>query len=697
MQASRTKLANTLSSFAYFALALLTCSLANAQPSTPVILISVDTLRADRLGCYQSERRLTPHIDAFAESGTLFAAVSSLVPLTLPSHVALFTSTYPFVNHVQENGVPLGASAITLTTVLKNSGYRTAAFVGAFVLDRRFGLNRGFDVYDSPFDLHKKTVTDVGDLKRPGSQVTGAAMRWLERNSNTPFFLFLHLYDLHTPYSLPQGVRLRSGEAGYDAELAYVDRVLGEFFTFLEANELLKRSLIVFTSDHGEGLGDHDESTHGYFVYQSTIHVPLLIHWPETTKRIAQNRVDEPASLLDVAPTILDALELPRLKEMQGRSLITSKAAEPVYSESLYARKHFGCAALRSVRMERYKYIDAPKPELYDLSTDPGELHNVYDRQRSTAAALREQIAAIRASSPNNRSTSPEAPDALAMAALRSLGYLSSATPSSRVESDIDPKDRIGEFEEFGHASALASAGRLAESTTLLEKLHDKLPDLPDILINLGLNQEQLGLYTDAARNLARAVEQNPADARAHFDLALCYRGLKQPDNALKELRAALAIQPWYTRAEELLADIYLQKREYGQARANLEHILSIDPDNYTAHYDLGVLAAMRENWTEAQQQVLSALRTDSASAEAHNMLGSIYLRRGELDRAQTELKQAIHYQPTFASAHYNLALVLEKEGQKDEAEKELKTALNVDPQFTAARRELNALGSSAH
>jgi choline-sulfatase len=697
MQAFRNKFANTLSNFGYFALALLTCSLADAEPSTPVILISVDTLRADRLGCYQSKRRLTPHIDSFAKSGTLFAAVSSLVPLTLPCHVALLTSTYPFVNHVQENGVPLGANAVTVTTVLKQKGYRTAAFVGAFVLDRRFGLNRGFDVYDSPFDLHKQTVTDVGDLKRQGSQVAGAAMRWLELNSSTPFFLFLHLYDLHTPYALPRNGRLHSGEAGYDAELAYVDRVLGDFFRFLDAHELLKRSLVVFTSDHGEGLGDHDESTHGYFVYQSTIHVPLMIHWPERMKRMGKSRVDEPASLLDVAPTVFDALGLPRPREMQGRSLITSKGAEPIYSESFYARKHFGCAALRALRVGGYKYIDAPKPELYDLRSDPDELHNLYNQQRSRAAALREQIAAIRASFANSRSTKPEAPDAAAMAALRSLGYLSSATSASRVESDIDPKDRIGVFEELGQASALASAGRLAESTMLFQKLHEKLPDIPAILVNLALNQERAGQYTDAARNFMRAVGQDPADARVHFDLALCYQRLNQSDNAVKELRVALALEPWYTRAEELLADIYLQKQEYGQARANLEHILSVDPDNYTAHYDLGVLAAMQGNWTNAQQQVLFALRTDSGSAEAHNMLGSIYLRRGELGPAQVELRQAIHYQPKFALAHYNLALVLEKQGQEDEAQEELKTALKLDPRFTAARRKLNALGTYPH
>jgi choline-sulfatase len=691
------KVANGLTRFGYFALALLTSSLVCAQPSIPIILISVDTLRADWLGCYQSERRLTPHIDAFAKDGTLFSEMSSLVPLTLPSHAALLTSTYPFVNHVQENGIPLGPNAISLATILKNEGYRTAAFVGGFVLDRRFGLNRGFDVYDSPFDLHKKTVTDVGELKRPGSQVTSTAKRWLERNSSAPFFLFLHLYDLHTPYALLEGVRLPSGETGYKAELAYVDRVLGDFFRFLSANELLKRSLIVFTSDHGEGLGDHDESTHGYFIYQSTIRVPLIIHWPGSSAYMAQTRVNEPVSLLDVAPTILDALGMQRPKEMQGRSLITARGAEPIYSESLYARKYFGCAALRSLRTERYKYIDAPKPELYDLATDPGELHNIYDRQRSTAAALREQMAAVRASSPDSRSGNREAPDSLAISALRSLGYLSGATSSSRVESDIDPKDRIGDFEEFSRASALASVGRLAESTTLLTKLHSKLPDVPNILVSLGLNQEHTGRYMDAARNFARVVAQDPADARAHFDLALCYHRLNQPDKAVSELRAALAIEPWYTRAEELLADIYLQKRAYGQARTNLEHILSVDPDNYTAHYDLGVLAAMQENWTEAQQQVLSALRTDFGSAEAHNMLGSIYLRRGDLDRAHTELKQAIRYQPAFVPAHYNLALVLQKKGQKGEAEEELKTALKIDPKYTAARRELDTLETPSH
>ncbi|MCU1275696.1 MAG: tetratricopeptide repeat protein, partial [Bryobacterales bacterium] len=422
---------------------MLACATGNAQPSTPVILISVDTLRADHLGCYQAERRLTPHIDSIARNGTLFSQVSALVPLTLPSHVALFTSTYPFANGVEDNGVPF-AGGTTLATVLKNAGYRTAAFVGSFVLDRRFGLSRDFDVYDSPFDLRNKTVADVGDLKRPGAQVAAAAMQWLDQNANSPFFLFLHLYDLHTPYDLPPETRRGRGEAGYEAELTYVDRVLGDFLTFLESRGLRNKSLIVFTSDHGEGLNEHGESTHGYFVYESTLRVPLIFHWPAGSKRVSQDRIAEPASLLDVAPTILDALGLSRSKEMRGHSLITGKSTGETYSESLYARNHFGCASLRTLRVGRYKYIDAPNPELYDLSSDPRESKNLYSAQPSLAIDLRKRIMALLAGVPAAKAR-PPTPDAAN--ALRSLGYLSGSTKSSRVKSHIDPKDRIGDFE----------------------------------------------------------------------------------------------------------------------------------------------------------------------------------------------------------------------------------------------------------
>jgi len=626
----RVKRSSILSRLRYLFAALLACATGVAQPSTPVILISVDTLRADHLGCYQDKRALTPHIDSLANNGTLFSQVSALVPLTLPSHVALFTSTYPFANGVEDNGVPLAAGT-TLATVLKNAGYRTAAFVGSFVLDRRFGLTRGFDVYDSPFDLHNKTVADVGDLKRPGAQVAAAGMRWLDQNANAPFFLFLHLYDLHTPYDL--GPNSRHGETGYDAELAYVDRVLGDFLAYLERSGLLNKSLIVFTSDHGEGLNEHGESTHGYFVYESTLRVPLIFRWPAGSKRVWQERIAEPASLLDVAPTILDALGLSRASDMHGHSLITGTRTGEIYSESRYARNHFGCAALRTLRVGRYKYIDAPNPELYDLSSDPGELQNLYTAEQWRAIDLRRRMLGLLAGARDTKAR-PPTPDAVN--ALHSLGYLSGSTKSSRLESHVDPKDRVGDFELYGHALALASARRLAESNSLLQKLAKKLPDVVDIRISLGLNHQRSGRYGEAALELKRALEQEPLNAKAHFDLALCEFHLHQPDEAIPELQAALALEPWYTRAEELLAEIYLRRKNYEQARVRIQHLLLVDPANYIAHYNLGVLSAMARDWGEAQQQLLSALRTDPGSAEAHNTLGSVYFQRGQLDQARS-------------------------------------------------------------
>ncbi|MGC2657352.1 MAG: sulfatase-like hydrolase/transferase [Bryobacteraceae bacterium] len=636
----------------------------SAQPSTPVILISVDTLRADHLGCYQAKRAVTPHIDPLTKNGTLFSQINTPFPLTLPAHVALFTSTFPFANGVEDNGIPLRPGVPTLTTVLKKAGYHTGAFVGSFVLDRRFGLSRGFDVYDGPLDLHDNPASVPIDHKRPGEQVANAAKSWLEHNSNGAFFLFLHLYDLHEPYTLPPDPSLRHGEIGYEAELGYVDRILGDFFSFLEHRGLLEKTLIVFTSDHGEGLGEHGESSHGYFVYQSTLHVPLIIRWPAGTKRLP-SRIAEPSSLLDVAPTILDALGVAAPPEMRGRSLLHG-GSEEVYSESVYARNHFGCAPLQTLRAGDYKYIDAPKPELYDLSSDPGERRNLYNQQGPRAVTLRKGIIALRAAYPAEK-RKPAAPSPDTITALRSLGYLSGPRASG-AESHMDPKDRIADFELYIRALSLSNAGKLADAENLLEGLSAKIPGVADIAMSLGMNQERLGDYGNAENQFARAIKLAPSDAPAHFELGLCYFRLKQPDDAIKQLKAALALEPWYTRADEALAEIYLHNKDLPQARQYLDNILAVDPESYTAHFNLGVFAALQQDWDEAQRQMLSALQADPGSAEAHNALGGIYLQRSELDLARTQFEDATRLRPKFAQAHYNLGVVLQKQGKNSEA-----------------------------
>jgi choline-sulfatase len=668
-------------------------ALRRAVPGTPVILISVDTLRADHLSCYGDRRIHTPHIDALTEGGTLFTHSASLVPLTFPSHVTLLTSTYPFANGIQDNGDELPPGAVTLATVLKARGYRTAAFVSTFILDRRFGLNQGFDVYDSPFDLNQRPGIDPGDIKRPASAVEASAARWIAENDGKPFFVFLHFYDLHTPYDPPAAYRNRYPASGYDAEITYVDNTIGTFEDFLRQRGLFQKCLIVFTADHGEGLNEHGESAHGYFVYQSTIHVPLIFHWPRNTGSFPQ-RVDAPVSLINVAPTILQSLGLPPPGEFQGHSVLSEiedrsfDQSEALYSESLYGYFHFGTAPLRSLRVGAYKFISAPKPELYNLRRDPNETHNIYGERRAVAASLSEQLREIIARYQHarvpHRVLSPEA-----VSLLQSLPYVASAggnNLSKRSETGADPKDRIVQFEQYGRALLLASRGSLSESDAILRNLLSRYPELTDVQISLGLNLQKAGQHREAIQNFQKVLSKDPTNVLAHFDSAVSYYALGQFPQAIREARATLALAPYYTRADALLGTIWIQQKQYDQAEASFKDALKYAPNDYTANYNLGVLSALRQDWDTGQRYLLVAVQTEPTSPEAHNTLGSIYLRQGNLAKAQEEFTQAIHFQPKFAWSHYNLGLVFRAENAPIKAKEEFRRALEDDPDFQPAR-----------
>lgn len=661
---------------------------ANQRPS--VVLISVDTLRADRLGCYGYKAIITPHIDAITSGGTRFTSVSSQVPLTLPSHVSLLTSTYPFSNGIRDNGQTLDVGAVTLATTLKAQGYRTGAFIASYVLDRRFGLSQGFDEYNESFDLDQPNSSDPGNVKRPGDDVVQAATAWLGRNSQKPFFLFLHLYDLHTPYRIPG----RSGQLTYDAMLSYEDGVIGRFWDSLARQGLIDRALIVFTADHGEGLGDHSEKAHGYFAYQSTLRVPVMMHWPRGTA--FPPTTDEPAGLIDIAPTIIDYLGLPRPREFQGRSLMGSLRGRllksDVYSESVYAHNHFGCSALLSLTDGKYKYIESTKPELYDLSRDPREQNNLYSSQRALADGYRARIRALITRYRSPAAAQKQQPGSEAMARLRSLGYLggtSGATGS--LLSGPAPAERISAWETYDRASASASSGRISEGIAMMEQMLAKMPDLADVRLSLGLLLQQEGRHADAASQFRELLKREPANPIAHFDLGISLQAMAQNDDAWKEFEAALALDPTYIRAEEALSGQLLHRRRFDEARTHYEHILNVDPGNFGAHYNLGALAASREKWDDAKAQLEAALRANPRSAESHNVLGSICLRQGDLTSAGREFREAIQLSPGMSMAHYNLGLVLRKQGDTGSAAQEFRAALEFDPANQAARAALSA------
>ncbi len=628
-------------------------------------------------------------MDAIASGGTRFTRISAQVPLTLPSHVSLLTSTYPFSNGIRDNGQTLGTAPVTLAALLKSRGYRTGAFVASFVLDRRFGLNRGFDEYNGAFDLRRESTTDPGNIKRPGEEVVRAASEWALQNASQPFFLFLHLYDLHTPYRIPQ----HSGRLTYDDVLSYEDSVIGTFWDSLSKQSILDRALIVFTADHGEGLGDHGESTHGFFVYQSTLWVPLIIRWPRGF--IYPATIAGAAGLIDVAPTIVDYLGVPKPREFQGRSLMALIRREApgfaVYSESNYAKDHFGCSSLVALSDGNYKYIESSKPELYDLSRDPGERSNLSESRKPLAFSYRDRIRAFTASYHSITSQAKQQPSPEAFAKLRSLGYLGGASSGpSTTNSAPAPTERIETWEAYSRALALASAGHVSKAAQIMQEMLRALPELADVRLSLGLLWQQLGRPSDAAAEFRRLLQRDPKNAIAHFNLGLSLQTMGQSGEAAKEFETALRLAPNYTRAEEVLAGLLLDRRRFNEAQAHYEHILIFDPAHFGGHYNLGVLAASRDRWDDAQQHLEAALRSDPGSAEAHNVLGSIYFRKGELSSARREFEEAIRLAPKMSMAHYNLGLVLRKQGDRSGALEKFRTALACDPRNQAARAALS-------
>ena len=501
---------------------LLWCGAAGAQ--TPVIVISIDTLRADHLSAYGYRTVSTPNIDAFAQHGTLFTNVNSQIPLTLPSHTSLFTSTYPFQNGIEENGQIVPAGAVTLASVLQSHGYKTAAFIGSSLLGRSAGLDRGFDEYDSPFGSTAAGAESPYStrVRRDGALVLRAATQWLTAHKGQPAFVFIHLFDLHAPYRLHPVPGSALPEAvGYDAEIRYVDQILGRFKQTLEQNGWWQRSLIVLLADHGESLGEHGESSHGYFAYESTLHVPLMFHWPESAENYPA-RATRAAGLIDVAPTILDALHLPQ-SSFEGTSLMRfdEAAAHAVYSESVYARDQFRWAALRTLRIGQWKFVGAPREELYDLEKDPGELSNILRANSAEATTLRTELSKLLTRyTPSEKAPARDASSGT-RTALESLGYLSGNQRTQQATEGPDPKDRLPEYQIFEKSLDAFYAHRLEA----------------------------------AISGLRRVVAQDPGNLPARGTLGQVYLSAGKPEAAVREWKAALAADPAFTPAADALAE----------------------------------------------------------------------------------------------------------------------------------------------
>lgn len=523
--------------------ALYLAFITSAAAQTPVVLISIDTLRADHVGAYGYRKTPTPNIDSFAAHGTLFAQADCQIPFTGPSHTSLLTSTYPFENGVEENAQPAPADAATLATALHARGYRTAGFVGSAFLEKEMRLDNGFDFYDSPFHFDAFSPISgsmlmgvspgseaAGSERRDGALVVRAARQWLVENRGAPVFAFVHLFDLHKPYT----------RGSYDGELAYVDELIGTLKKALVETGLWDRAIVILTADHGESLGDHGESTHGYFIYESTLHVPLMIHWPAGDAGHPA-RVEDPVGLIDVAPTVLDLLHVAKRASFEGGDLFGAHGA--VYAESVHARDAFGWAPLRSLRVGEYKYIEAPDPELYDLRNDPGEHVNLAVKDAAKASEIREELAKLIARYPA-KNAAPKSANPGADALLHSLGYLTAGPRTAVAGRRADPKERLPEFHQYETAQLELYRRQDGAAIATLQRILSGDPRNLMARRDLGTAYIETGAYAKARAAFQQVLSEAPDDYMTNFDEGFAEEKLGMLREAREHLETAARVAP---------------------------------------------------------------------------------------------------------------------------------------------------------
>ena len=647
---------------------------AQARPPS-VVLATLDTVRADHIACYGYRRIETPSIDELAREGIRFEQAYAQVPLTLPSHAVILTGTYPMfsgVRDVTSTGLP--ATVPTLAEILRGNGYRTAAFVSSFVLNSKWGLARGFEVYDDQTDRDTGLNKNPSLLERRGDRTMNRALSWLDSRPDGPFFLWVHLYDPHSPYRPREPYLTRYAGHLYDGEIAFDDAQLGRLVAHLRQLKIYDDTLIVLASDHGESLGEHGEAEHGFFIYNATLRVPLILKTPGST--LASRVVTDPVSLVDLAPTIAELCRISpdstrsfqshSLSWMYPRQVGHSPAA--VYGESYYPRNSFGWHELRAVIAPRFKYIGAPRPELYDLTKDPEEKNNLAASQSSVAAALRETLEMLEGRYANvSVSQSAARLDPEALEKLKSLGYLGYQAPAASGDSRVsraDPKDKILVFNQVLHARDLRSLNRFAEADEVLTDLKRSEPGLYIVAFDRGENLLNWGKPRAAVEEFRKAVALNPSFDQAWLGLGRAAFELADNREAADALRHAVQLNPRNYLARRQLARVYWREDRDKEAESELAEVAREHPDFAEGRAEHGIALSKLRRYPEALVDFNAALGLGYHDAIAFNYAGIAYAETGDGEQAVRAYEKAVQLDPHYAAAYLNLAFQYRKRGE---------------------------------
>jgi len=659
--------------------ALLVAPRAQSRPN--VLLITLDTVRADRMGFLGSKRGLTPSLDALARESVVFTRAYAQAPITTVSHATLLSGTYPPLHGVRDFGTPLPDRVPYLPDVFHRAGYRTAAFVGSLIPDPRAGtapgFDRGFDVYDAGFHLRRPGEDRYHSVERRGDDVVARALRWLsdgtpqdhggtqsgqgtrppqgtqprqpaqptqapstpapgtraprtaEPSTQHPFFVWVHLFDAHDPYDPPGALKTRYAAAPYDGEIAEVDRLVARLLKAIGPD-----TVVAIAGDHGEALGDHGEDTHGVFLYDATLHVPLVLRMPG----VSAARVTSRVRLADVAPTILEAAGVAVPPSMQGESLVHASTDRSVFAETDYPRQAFGWSGLTSWRDGNFLFVRAPKRELYDERTDARAATNLAAAQPAIADASDKAIDAFIRRMAGDGSASSPTPDPALARRLASLGYVGG---SGAGNASIDPKDRIQTANTLRRAVAAVEDGAFQRAIPLLERVTAAEPTIPIAQLNLGVARARVKQYPGAIEALQKAVTLDAQSMLAQYELASALYESGNLKTAATHYAIVAARMPNWADARYSLGSVYARIDRVPDALVELKAALALEPRHFRANLLLGRLMTLLGQGSDAVAYLRTAIDVQPANAEAHQFLADAYDKTGKAAEAAAERRRA--------------------------------------------------------
>lgn len=695
-----------------------------------VLLITLDTLRADHIGCYGNDKIATPALDALAARGVLFEDAIAQVPLTLPSHGTILTGRFPkeFGVRINNQGA-IGDTHPTLATLFKQRGYRTAAFVASFVLDARFGLNRGFDHYDDDM-INMSMKAQPLEWEQPANIIADRSLAWLDSNKSAPFFAWLHFYDPHDPYHPPAPY-----PKTYLGEIAFMDAQLKRIFDWLDRNGLREKTLVAVVGDHGESFGEHGEVGHGMFLYRPSLHVPMIVAHPSLTPR--PFRVKNTVGAIDLFPTILELFAIPRPEGLMSTSLVESirtghQPPHHVYSESDYVWQTYGWAQQRCLTEEQRKFISSTRPELFDRKTDDVEKNNIFDPRRQEAVEISNRLAELYQEMVLVEA-GRVAPSADAAAALETLGYVQGGALSKDeflTDNVPDPKDMLDVVADFktarkylkeekyadaaallqsvaektpqslavhaAHGMALVNAGRYPEALDVLENKAMKLDaHHQPVLMNIGDAYFMMNQFEKARSAFTLAVENDTLDPTAHYKLGKTYLRLNNREKARKEFAEAARLFPDFAEAHFELASLLVDANQLPQAIEHFRTAVKLKPEHQESQYNLGRALLLTRQFGPAAEHLREAARLKPEDGAAWINLGIALLSAGKNEEGKQALTRATQIPGSAVEAHLNLAIAERREKNVESERKHYEQVIEIAPGHPDATRELARLRST--